>query len=89
MKRPSKKLIVSGTAIVGIVVLVASAFILKPVILEQWYAWKLESQWKEERWAAAGELQTLRQIRRCQRARIVAKRRYAFAAIDGEYSDLC
>ncbi len=60
MKRPRNKFIVVSVAVFGIAVLVASGFALKPVILEQWYAWKLESQWKEERWAPAGELQTLR-----------------------------
>ena len=56
MKRPSTKLIVFSVTVVGIAVLVASGFALKRPILKQWYIWKLESQWKEERWAAAREL---------------------------------
>ncbi len=63
MKRPSNKLIVSGVAVVGIVVLVAAAFSLKPVILEQWYIWKLESEDKAIRVAAAEKLADIGSVR--------------------------
>ncbi len=56
MKRWSKKVIVVSVAVLSIVVLVASGFALKPVILEQWYIWKLESEHKESRYDAVKKL---------------------------------
>ncbi len=56
MKGPNKKVIVVSVAVLSIAVLVASGFALKPVILEQWYLWQLESEDKVIRKDAAAKL---------------------------------
>ena len=56
MKRPSKELIVSAVAVLGIAAFVLAGLALKPVILEQWYIWKLDSEDEEERKLAAEKL---------------------------------
>ncbi len=59
MKSRSKKVIVYAVAVFGIAVLVAAALALKPVILEQWYLLKLESEDEESRKDAAANLAEL------------------------------
>ncbi len=57
MKRPNRK--VSAVAVLGIAAFVLAGLALKPVILEQWYLWKLESEDEESRKDAAANLAEL------------------------------
>ena len=63
MKRPRNKFIVSGVAVFGIAVLVASGFALKRPVLEEWYLWKLDSENDEERKVAAEKLGEMGSVR--------------------------
>ena len=47
------------TISLGVLVLAIAVYAFRDGAMEQWYIRKLDSQWKEERWAAAGELQAL------------------------------
>ena len=63
MKPPCKKVIVISAVVVGIAVLVAAGFALKPVILAQWYVWMFESEDEAVRVAAAEKLVEMKSLK--------------------------
>jgi len=50
------KLLTSVTVLLGLLVLSATAFVLKDKAMEQWYLWRLEAGDSEQQWAAAAKL---------------------------------